>query len=203
MPADLERLHRLQHWVFDLDGTLTLAVHDFDAIRAELGVPPGKPILEHIASLPREEGRTLEARLLELERALCQETNAADGAEELLASLHARGAKLGVLTRNARELALLTLEHVGLARFFEPEAVLGREQARPKPHAEGFERLALRWRIHPRHCAMLGDFRFDLEVGRAVGALTVHIDPSGTFAWPELTDIAVRSLRELLPPHHA
>ena len=26
-------------WVFDLDGTLTVHQHDFDAIRAELGIP--------------------------------------------------------------------------------------------------------------------------------------------------------------------
>ena len=197
----LDRLRRVQHWVFDLDGTLTRAVHDFDAIRAALGVPPGQPILEHIASLPDAQARAMQAQLLELERALCRETEAADGAEELLAGLCARGARLGVLTRNAHELAMLTLEHVGLARYFEVDAVIGREQARPKPHAEGFERLAERWHIEARACAMLGDFRFDLEVGRAVGALTVHVDPSGAFAWPELTDIAVRSLRELLPSH--
>jgi HAD superfamily hydrolase (TIGR01509 family) len=196
-----ERLQHVQHWVFDLDGTLTKAVHDFDTIRAALGVPQGQPILEHIAELPVAEARAMEAQLLELERALCRETQAADGAEELLAHLSARGAKLGILTRNAHELALLTLEHVGLARYFEPEALIGREQALPKPHAQGFERLATRWGVDPRACAMLGDFRFDLEVGRAVGALTVHIDPAGLFAWPELTDIAVRSLRELLPDH--
>jgi hypothetical protein len=32
-----------------------------------------------------------------------------------------------------------------------------------------------------------------------VGALTVHVDPSGAFAWPALSDVSVRSLRELLP----
>jgi HAD superfamily hydrolase (TIGR01549 family) len=197
--VSLENLRQIRHWVFDLDGTLTRAVHDFDAIRRALGVPRGEPILEHIASLPPEPARELSHRLEQIERELCQQTEAAEGAQELLAWLAGQGAKLGVLTRNAHALALLTLEYVGLLGYFDTADVLGREQARPKPHAEGFERIAARWGVAPRACAMVGDFRFDLEVGRAVGALTVHVDPSGAFAWPALSDVSVRSLRELLP----
>jgi HAD superfamily hydrolase (TIGR01509 family) len=200
--VDAASLREVDHWVFDLDGTLTRAVHDFEAIRATLGVPRGAPILEHIATLPADQAVTLTARLEEIERALCHETDAAEGAHELLAALHARGARLGVLTRNAHAFALITLEHVGLRHYFEPVDVIGREQARPKPHAEGFERIAARWGVAPARCAMVGDFRYDLEVGRAVGALTVHVDPSGGFAWPALTDVAVRSLRELLSGVH-
>ena len=43
-------------WVFDLDGTLTIANHDFDAIRAELGIPEGHLILEYQATLPEHAG---------------------------------------------------------------------------------------------------------------------------------------------------
>jgi hypothetical protein len=28
------------HWIFDLDGTLTVSAHDFDHIRRELGLAP-------------------------------------------------------------------------------------------------------------------------------------------------------------------
>jgi HAD superfamily hydrolase (TIGR01509 family) len=191
-------LRDVQHWVFDMDGTLTRAVHDFEAIRAALGIPAGRPILEYIAEQPATEGALLSQRLEAIERELCTQTECAEGARELLHALAARGAKLAVLTRNAYALALLTLEHVGLLQYFEQLDVLGREQARPKPHAEGFERIAARWGVEPVRCAMVGDYRYDLEVGRAVGALTVHVDPEGTFAWPRLTDVAVRSLRELL-----
>jgi len=185
--------------VFDLDGTLTTAVHDFAAIRLALGVPSGEPILEHIASLAPEPAREMAHKLEQIERELCQRTESAHGAHELLSFLHAQGARLAVLTRNAHALALLTLEHVGLLRYFDPPDVIGREQARPKPDVEGFERIATRWGVAPTECVMVGDFRFDLEVGRAVGAHTVHVDTTGVFAWPTLTDVAVRSLRELLP----
>jgi HAD superfamily hydrolase (TIGR01509 family) len=192
-------LRDVQHWVFDLDGTLTCAVHDFEGIRVALGIPSGRPILEYIAELPAEDGARLSRQLEAIERELCTQTTCAEGARELLEALAARGAKLAILTRNAYALALLTLEHVGLLQYFEQVDVLGREQAKPKPHTEGFERIAARWGVAPARCAMVGDFSYDLEVGRAVGALTVHVDPSGVFAWPHLTDVSVRSLLELLP----
>jgi hypothetical protein len=37
--------------IFDLDGTLTEPVLDFDAIRAEIGLLPGLPILEQLEAL--------------------------------------------------------------------------------------------------------------------------------------------------------
>jgi HAD superfamily hydrolase (TIGR01509 family) len=192
-------LRDVQHWVFDLDGTLTRGVHNFEDIRGALGIPSGQPILEYIAQLPADHGAQLSQQLEAIERELCTQTACAVGARELLESLTARGAKLAILTRNAYALALLTLEHVGLLHYFQQVDVLGREQAKPKPHTEGFERIAARWGVAPARCAMVGDFSYDLEVGRAVGALTVHVDPSGTFAWPQLTDVAVHSLLELLP----
>ena len=33
-----------RHWIFDLDGTLTVAAHDFAAIRRTLGIPPGRDV---------------------------------------------------------------------------------------------------------------------------------------------------------------
>ena len=35
--------------IFDLDGTLADSEHDFDAMRAEIGLRPGIPILEQLA----------------------------------------------------------------------------------------------------------------------------------------------------------
>jgi phosphoglycolate phosphatase-like HAD superfamily hydrolase len=44
---------------------------------------------------------------------------------------------------------------------------------------------------------MVGDYSFDLQTGRAAGAATIHVDPTGAFRWPELTDLAVATLAEL------
>ena len=46
------------HWIFDMDGTLTLAVHDFPAIRNKLGINKDLDIIEAIESLPPEEPKS-------------------------------------------------------------------------------------------------------------------------------------------------
>ena len=44
---------------------------------------------------------------------------------------------------------------------------------------------------------VVGDYRYDLEAGRAAGTATVLFDPSGAFRWAALADACVRSLGEL------
>ena len=48
-------LQSCRHWVFDMDGTLTVAVHDFPAIKRALGIPQDDDILHHLAALPADE----------------------------------------------------------------------------------------------------------------------------------------------------
>ena len=48
----LPALADLRHWVFDLDGTLTVPVHDFALIRRALDIPADADILGHLAALP-------------------------------------------------------------------------------------------------------------------------------------------------------
>lgn len=188
-----------RHWVFDLDGTLTVAVHDFAMICAELGVPDGVDILEFLASLPREQAQILHERLQRIELELAGVTVAARGALELLQRLRDRGSRLGILTRNTRENALRTLELIGLEGFFETGHILGREQALPKPDPEGILRLADCWGAPSVDMVMVGDYRYDLEAGRRAGALTIHVDAGRGLSWPELTDLPVDSLEELVP----
>jgi HAD superfamily hydrolase (TIGR01509 family) len=186
------------HWVFDLDGTLTVAVHDFAAIRRELDIPGGSDILGHLASLPEQEARPLHARLQEIEVGLAGITEAASGARELLDRLYASGAFLGVLTRNTRGNAFRTLELIGLDGYFDAAHVLGRDEAPPKPDPDGILRLAALWGTQPESTVMVGDYLFDLQAGRAAGALTVHVDATRSFRWPGLADVMVESLDELV-----
>jgi HAD superfamily hydrolase (TIGR01509 family) len=185
------------HWVFDLDGTLTLAVHDFAAIRRELAIPEGADILGHLDSLPPRHAQPLHDRLQEIELELAGLTQAAEGALALLQVLRTSGVQMGVLTRNTRENALRTLELVGLGGFFVPDHVLGRDEALPKPNPEGIHCLATIWGIEPKTMVMVGDYLYDLQAGRSAGALTVHVDASRSFRWPKLADVSVGSLVEL------
>ncbi len=191
-------LHERDYWIFDIDGTLTVAVHDFEAIRATLGLPPGRPILETIATLPPAEAAILQRRLDEIEWQLASQAKPQVGARELLSGLQQRGARLGILTRNNRRNAYQTLRVCGLLEFFEPACVLGRESAAPKPNPDGIYQLLARWEAAPGAAVMVGDYLFDLVAGRRAGTATVHVAVNGNHRWPEETDLRVKDLRELL-----
>lgn len=186
----------LQGWVFDLDGTLTLAQHDFPAIRRELGVPADADILTYIAALPDSERLAMKAELDAIELRLAGEVQAAPGAVELIRGLHGQGRRLGILTRNLQSVAQSTLQHLDILECFAPEDILGREDAAPKPHPEGIHLLLQRWQLVPMQAVMVGDFRFDLEAGRAAGSRTCLIHPQNQ--WPELADWHAVDCRSVL-----
>jgi phosphoglycolate phosphatase-like HAD superfamily hydrolase len=190
---------QLRHWIFDLDGTLTVEVHDFPAIRRMLGLPDGKGILEMLAEMPREQAaplfETLEAHELEL----AYLAKPALGADTLLAELLRRESRIGIFTRNSLRNLEITLEVAGLTRHFDPRGFITRESGPPKPRPEGIWRLLELWGGDRTRAVMIGNHRHDLDAGRAAGIMTIHVDPSGRFGHGEHADIEVRSLEELIP----
>lgn len=185
-----------QHWVFDMDGTLTIAVHDFVAIKRALDIPEEDDILHHLAALPAEQAASKRAWLYQHERELADAARPAVGARELLHELRERGCTLGVLTRNDHSLALVTLQAVGLGDCFASENILGRDEAPPKPDPAGLLHLAEKWGVEPQALVMVGDFRFDLECAKAAGARSVLVNAPDNL-WPELTDVYARDCTEL------
>ena len=73
-----------RHWVFDMDGTLTVAAHNFDQIRAELGLEPGIPIVKTLDSMPSEKANPLRERLQQIEIELAKQAEPAEGLMALL-----------------------------------------------------------------------------------------------------------------------
>lgn len=197
MTADKHILSR-RCWIFDLDGTLTVPVHDFSAIRTVLGMTETESdILRFLASLPEADAAARHARLIEIEYELAARTAAAPGAVRLLDHLLRRDVRVGILTRNTREIALHTLGQIGLKEYFSSHDILGRDEAAPKPHPAGIEKLLSAWGRTPDETVMVGDYLFDLQVGRAARTATIHVDHSGTFPWPDLADLTVATLEEL------
>jgi len=176
-------LPAIRHWVFDMDGTLTIAVHDFQRIKRELAIPPDEDILSHLAALPAEVAAAKHDWLLAHERALAEQAQAAPGAVALVRALHGAGCRLGILTRNARELAQVTLQAIGVGDIFAPDDIIGRDEAKPKPSPAGLQYFVERWQAAPAQLVMVGDHRFDLECGRAAGTRTVLVNTPDN-PWP-------------------
>jgi len=180
-------LSDVRHWIFDLDGTLTVAVHDFAAIKHALDIAAHEDIIAHLVGLPDEEERAKRAWLFDHERELALGAQAASGAVTLLRALHAGGCELGILTRNDHAVAKLTLEAIGVADLFADDQIIGRDEAEPKPSPAGIVYHLQRWGVDAAQVAMVGDHRMDLAAGRAAGTQTVLVNTPGD-PWPGMAD---------------
>ena len=193
-----------KHWIFDMDGTLTLAKHDFDAIRNELGLPEGLPILESLAALPLEESERLHQCLNEIELEIAAESKAAEGAEQLLENLLRSGANIGILTRNNKINIDVTLRAAGLDGYFSADNLLSRDCVSPKPSPDGILQLLRQWNANVSaeningNAIMVGDHLHDLLSGRAAGTKTLYVDPRGEFVFKQSADVCIHQLTELL-----
>ena len=184
-------------WIFDMDGTLTLSIHDFDGIKRILGLPIDRPILEALNDLPAAQAAELHQQLDALELDIAHRATAQAGARELLAKLRSSGAQIAILTRNSKPNAQATLAACGLAEFFPAELILSRHCCPPKPSPEGILQLLSGWNAQPDRSVMVGDYVFDLEAGRRAGSATVYLDPTGEFPWQDHADLQVTNLAEI------
>ena len=190
-------LSHCRHWIFDMDGTLTLAVHDFEAIRKTLGIKAGKPILEAVDDMPEQQAQKIMQELFDIEMEIAAKSTEQPGARELLEQLSTLDCKLGILTRNDCEIAVETLKAAGLSDFFDRASIIGRESCAPKPDPAGIYHHLSAWQAAPDATVMVGDYKFDLESGFRAGVNTVHLDVDNGEQWPEMTTVRVSTLSEL------
>lgn len=186
--------------IFDLDGTLLTSPLDFDAIRAEIGLPEGRPILEALAHLSPEARRRAEAVVDRHEAEAVRASLLLPGAADLLAWLRARGLKVALLTRNSRASVREAARRHGLAF----DAAVTRDDHEPKPAPDGVRHLMAACDTRPDETVLVGDFRFDVEAGAAAAVRTIAMvaeptDWSGDATWqaPDLAGVR-RILEDLL-----
>ncbi len=184
--------------IFDLDGTLAESRLDFDAIRAEIGLLPGIPILEQLAVADPAGRARAEVVMRRHERAAIAGATLTDGCADLLGHLAAREIPIGILTRNIREV-VETFAHTFAFRF---QSVYTREDGPPKPAPDGVLMLCEKLGALPEETLTVGDYKFDVEAGRRAGCRTVllrdePLTPAEHAEWGS-PDLVIRSLRELL-----
>ena len=180
--------------IFDLDGTLTIPVLDFNAIRAEANLRPG-PILESLAELADDERRAAEAILRRHESAAAHGSKLQPGAADTIHELRERGWPVAILTRNAREWTEVVLDKHGV----KVDALCTRDDGVIKPSPEPVRLLCARAGRYPADSWMVGDHLFDILSGRAAGAHTaLLLGPATEEAWKTKADYTIESLPELL-----
>jgi len=195
----VKQLPRPRAVIFDLDGTLTEPELDFDAIRAEIGMPDGVPILEHLTAVGEAERARAESIMVRHEREAIARATLADGCADLLGHLRGMEIPMAILTRNVREV----VETFARMFAFEFHAVYTREDGPPKPSPHGARLLCQAMGVDPAATLAVGDYKYDVIAGRDAGCRTVLVDRDGLAAhqlveWGS-PDLVVKSLRELLP----
>lgn len=183
----------LQAVCFDLDGTITRPILDFNAIRSEIGplVAPGGngTLLDQILAMPEAERDRALAVLHRHEEEAARRAQLNDGVLELLEFLRRRQLRTAIITRNSAAMTTVTLRNIGV-RFDE---VVTRDSGLPlKPDPAPLVHLCRQWRVHPGRVLMVGDYKYDTEAGQAAGTLTCLVT-NGREARPDAADYVVRT----------
>jgi HAD superfamily hydrolase (TIGR01509 family) len=178
-----------------MDGTLVDSRLNFDAMRAEMDLPPGRPILEAIAELAEHRAAWCREVLHRHELEGARQATMMAGVTELLAELKRRGIHTAIATRNSRSVTEATLRNVGLTI----ELVMTRDDGPIKPDPWAIQHACRLWDIAAAEAVIVGDFRLDIEAGHAAGSRSVlltHPEDPATYPNAERADLVLGSLAE-------
>src|SRR5207237_8495685 len=106
----------------------------------------------------------------------------------------ARQGRLAVLTRNSRAAAEAVLAGCGLAHLFDP--VMSRDDAPYKPQPEGVWRICAAWGLAPAEVLVLGDYLYDIQVGRRAGTRTALITHGRDWPFAAEADVVFADFAE-------
>ena len=96
------------------------------------------------------------------------------GMDDVLAFLKGTGIPLGVFTGKGRRTAMITLEALGIAGYFDL-IVSGNDVLRHKPDPEGIRKFIGAFSLPPAEVLMVGDALGDITASRGAGATSVAV----------------------------
>lgn len=157
--------------IFDMDGTITVPFIDWKTLRATIGAPPEKTILEHIESLPPDRSAWANDVLLQTEREACDRADLNDGIGDLLSYLESKGIWTALVTNNHREAMQTVLKRHRL-RF---DIALSRDDGELKPSGDLIEKALKALGLSAAETVAIGDGRYDIEACRRVGVRCIYL----------------------------
>ena len=180
--------------LFDMDGTLTKPLLDFEAIRAEIGIDG--PILEAMAHMTAADRKRANAILDRHERDAAEQSELNDGCYEVLARAQERRLPTALITRNSDASVRIVCEKHRL-RF---DLLVSRTFTPPKPSAAPLLYACERLGVTASQAWMIGDGSHDIDASLAAGVASIwisHGQPRAFSAQPTHTVATLRELAEL------
>lgn len=178
--------------LFDMDGTLTRPMLDFDAIKRDMGIG-SRAILEAMAEMASHERQRCEAILDRHEEHAAENSELNEGCEETIDLLRSRGVRMALVTRNSRRSVDTVLQKHGL----DFECIISRESCTPKPDPAAVHNACEMLQTLPDSAWMIGDGRYDIEAGNAAGVKTVWVSHGQSRPFPAIPWRQVRDLIEM------
>lgn len=96
-----------------------------------------------------------------------------DGIAELIARIHKSGCKQAVATGKGRRGLNAALEQSGLSKYFAETRTV--DECFSKPHPQMLDSLMDTLVVMPQRCLMIGDSRYDIQMGRNAGVATAAV----------------------------
>ncbi len=180
-----------------MDGTLTEERISWDALRADLGVPPTGAILEAILAMSDAGRAKAEEILFHHEHQAAMRSTLNEGCRELLTWLDTRGIGRALITRNTRKSVQTVLDLHGL-HF---EVAITREDGNFKPDPSPLFEACARLDVSPEQVWMVGDWKYDIEAANAARIHGVWISYGRERVFDAVPDTVVpdlESLRQML-----
>lgn len=189
--------------IFDLDGTLTVPYLDFrkirgllqDALQERFKISMEEPLLERLLELEGE-ARRVAFEILEFhEDDAAAHSTLNPGASDVLSELRKRKMATALLSRNRRRSVDTVLAKHGLAFDW----VATRDDGPVKPDPRSVLRIVEHFRASPARTLVIGDYKYDIEAGRAAGTRTCLLTNGKRPSFEIAADHVIERLLELLP----
>lgn len=179
--------------IFDMDGTITKPVLDFEQIRLELDLPTLEDISAQLSQMSEERQAKAWGIIHKHEQNAMILQELQPGFLEVLELCRTHNLKVGLLTLNVRKSVELLCEKFDLTF----DGIITREFEFIKPSPEPLLHLLNQWELEPEESFMIGDYVHDLECANRAGATSCFLFNPDTEDFSDQANYTVKSMEDL------
>jgi HAD superfamily hydrolase (TIGR01549 family) len=181
--------------IFDLDGTLVSSELDFSLIKAQVGCPHNKDLLDYIAALPSPYMREEAINIVHQHELLdAQNAELLPGVQQAIATLRDKNIPMAIVTRNFEKAASIKLKNNPLPI----ELVLTRDDAPAKPDPTSLNYIANRWNMHADNLIYVGDYLYDIQAAHNANMRACLYVPEKTPSFASEADYVIHHFSDLV-----